>query len=730
MGLAQYETYIHTDVSVTTIDDFLSARNSIAAAFKDNKQELLDYDGDTGEPNTSRILEKYTDEELEGYLETNNLELLKPNTTLLIPKTQLNKELISISGIDQFLEQSDFNGFFAKSLVQLLSDPLYQQKDRDKIGDNEVLTTIYPEISVWIYIGALDSIINVSEFVMSCNISVGKEGGEFSITLPPIVELNSQDISNFEGSLYSSNNINVGGISNSNNEFYFHKYIQENDIVFIKFEQLEIEQEERQQDFTISKSALSGQIYDMIGLVNSNSKSSAYGQNDVSINITGNDLMKLLIDDGSYFFPLLFTVGAEDTFVNKQQDTKLIQRVWSTGNYNSLFAYSLRGIADTLQFIINQLANLGVVGEEVDLFSSYGDRRTKVYRLENQGDDSFSEELHNGVWQIIKLLVDGNIADRRVADSSISQPDGSLIVQFQKICQEPFVEFWGDTYGDFYNFIVRQPPYTKSTILSFLNGVPLEDNTNKSDDGSLVLKSSNISQEQPDLVITIDPKDIITEDISWEVDQIYSWYELKPQGTFLGSTNSISLAQLPIVYFPEYANKWGCKKMGAVSNYISYRAFNGKDTDTNRDLFKEALINDYKYLIESNMYLPFTRKGSIVINGDRRYKRGTWVRHGGTNEVYYVESVINDYNISESSIDRTTILTLSRGMVEKYIKGYNGLSYFDIIDTDTIRDVLLEKLTSGGQSKTKPRVNVKSNFGVNPDAFDFFYSRQQMEDNI
>lgn len=722
MALTEFEIYIHTDINIITISDFLSKKDSIAAAFKDNKDEFLDYDGGTGYSNLDRAYEMYTEQEKEDNEKNNDIELLKVNTEFLIPKTLLNKELLSISGKNQFLKQSNFKAFYGKSLLQLLKDPLYTPKVRFKYSDKDSLTYLYPYISVWIYVGALNDIINVTDYVMSCSIGVSDQGGTFSIILPPVISLDDENIYKSGNSIYSGNNIK-NEILDKNNEFYFNKFIQTNDIVFIKFEKLEIEKEERLEDFVLNKSVLPNQIYDMIGLVNSNSKSTSYQNIDASITISGSDLMKLLIEDGSYFFPLLFTSGIEDTFVNLQDDDKLLKRTFVTGKYESLYAFSLRSISSTIQFIVNQLANLGVVGDDVDLFSSYGERRTKVYRLDNESDGELSEDLHIGIWQIIKLLVDDNVSDRRVADSSISQPDGSLITQFQKVCQPPFVEFFGDTYGDFYNFIVRQPPFTKAQILSFINGTATDINTITGQSEELIIQSDGLNKQQVDLLLTIDPDDIMIENLEWEGEQIYSWYEIRPQGSFIGSGNDISLAYIPIVYFPQYANKWGCRRLSAVSNYISYQALTGKDSDINRDFLKEAIINDYKYMMDSNVYLPFTRKGNIIINGDRRFKRGTWVRHGGTGEIYYVDAVSNDFSVNNNGIDRVTSLVLSRGMVERYTKG--NITYFNIVDTDFIRDVLIERLTSGNQTKNKPRVNVKSNFGVNQEIFDFFYNRQQ-----
>jgi hypothetical protein len=583
----------------------------------------------------------------------------------------------------------------------------------------------------------LNEIINVTSYVVSCSINTTSTGGSFSLVLPSFA--GDANIYKSGSALYSD-----AVLSANTGEFFFHKYIQSNDIVFIKFEKLDLEGDFIQrismsEDFIIDKSLLANQVYDMIGLVDTNNKTMSYESNDYMVSIEGRDMMKMLIDDGSYFMPLVFLKDSQSLFVNLQDDDKILQRVFTTGSYPSLFAFSLRNIPDTVQFVINQLANVGVVDESIDLFSSYGMRRTRVYRLQTDTTDTFVDKLHMGVWQIIKLLVDSNITDRLIADSSISQPDGSLISQMQKFCQEPFVEFFGDTYGDTYNLIIRQPPYTESCVLSVLNN-NVDDRSFVKDSTQMITKSS-LTSEQQDIILTIDPEDVLQENIGFEnQSQFYSWYEITPQGSFIGSADKLALAFVPIVYLPQYANKWGLRKMSVVTNYMSNRALTGKSSAFNQDLLKEAVMNDFKLLIDSYCYLPFTRRGTLILNGDRRFKRGTWVRYD--KEIFYVDSVSNEYSIAGGSIERTTTLNLNRGMVEKYIK--NSYSYFKIVDTKMIKDVLIEQLTvnssneaylssglksgaSLGITKGVPRTNIKSNFGVNQEQFDFFYSRKQFE---
>jgi hypothetical protein len=755
MSLNAFEYYIHNDVSINTVTAFLTASDSPARNFAADKVGFLNYDGGTGKSNLDRIYERYTYDEKQANPKSVTIELLKVNTELLVEKTQYNKELLSIAGKNQFLEQSNFSAFYAESLLQLLSDPLYTQNFKYKYRNNEKFTSVYPHISVWIYVGALDKILNITPFVIACSTSMSKTGGSFSLTLPAIVDLEKIDV-NFNDDFYSSNFINDG--NGKITEFYLHKYLQANDIVFIKFEKLQIEKPEIQKDFILNKSVLPNQFYDMIGLIDTNSVSTNFQGNEVSISVTGRDFMKLFQDDGSYFIPIMFCENSEDLFINVQDDNKLLKRTFTSGAYDYLFTHEIKNITTNIQYIINQLSNLGIVDESIDLFASYGDRRTSVYRLDGTKDSGYtnshtfdiktivpqnksnykkqdsnlSDNLHSepstGVWQIVKLLVDESISDRRICDASSSMPDNSLMVQMQKLCQDPFVEFFGDTYGDLYNIIVRQPPFTESQIFSALNGIINSKGTITDQKDSLNLPNPTIKSYEADLLLSIEPTDILSQDIRWENEQIYSWFEIKPQGNFIGGNNNISLAYIPIVYFPQYANKWGSRKLSYVSNYISAKSFEGKDSDNNKDYTKTAILNDYKYIIDSFVYLPFTRNCTVVLNGDRRFKIGTWIHHKGTGEIYYVTNVVQSFQITTSSIERTTTLTLTRGMFEKYLKG--DITYFNIVNTQLITQQILKNITTGTQTTSKSQINVKSDFGVNQDVFDFFYQRRQMDDYL
>lgn len=735
-----YIEYIHNDTTINTVDGFVNQPFSIVQG--QTVEKFLSYKGDTDKTNRQRIEEMYIGDE--------TYPLLKPNTRLLINIDESNREIVSVLGKDQVLEQRDFEAFLSDHLVRMLIDNKYVKAEKYDIYKNLSVIEQYPNINVWIWVRSLNKIINITNHIISLSTDVSKGGGAFSIEISPVVVLESSIET--ERNSVNDSNIYRDERRDVRNNFFFHKNIQANDVVFIKFEELEISEEDRKnQGFEISKSSLPNQVYDMIGLVDSNKQTVSPQSNDVSISISGRDLMKLLIEDSDYFIPQLFTIDAVDFYMNNVPDDRLLKRNFVSGTYRNLFSYSYRKISDSIQFIFNQCSHLGIIKDSINLFEYYGNRRSRVYRLEGENSNNFdtryinksqggnvkntrlfeenkgnlNTELHQGIWQIIKLEIDSQIDDRRIVDFSISQPDGNLLGNINKICQDPFVEFYGDTYGDMYSFIVRQPPFTKSQIIKYIDGQ---------------IANGFSFQGQTGLVVDIYDEDILSETFYFDDREAISWYQLTPKELNIMNNNSI-LSYFPIIFLPEYAEVWGNRKMDIVDNYASYDAIRDKKQDVNLNLFVKSAANDFKYVVESTMYLPFTRKGVITLNGDRRIKRGTWIRHNGTGELCYVDFVRNEYEISNTSIDRTTTIEVSRCMIEKYIKGANEtiideetgkekskmISYFDIINTELVKEVLIQRSTVADNKETKAKEKYKTSFLVDKDIFNFFLKRKQFK---
>lgn len=185
---------------------------------------------------------------------------------------------------------------------------------------------------------------------------------------------------------------------------YFNWLISSNDILFISFEKLDMELVKDTADwysgdvdnFKISTKLAEG-VYDMIGLVDevkvvTNSQSS-----EAYVEITGRDLMKLLIEDGSFFFNPSTTSDPSGVFANEQSYGKQgdvreadvmnntynnpINRLRRVTGEIDIFANRINmDISYILKGVISQLANVEVVPGYV--FETWGEDRTKYIELE------------------------------------------------------------------------------------------------------------------------------------------------------------------------------------------------------------------------------------------------------------------------------------------------------------------------------------------------------------
>lgn len=294
-----------------------------------------------------------------------------------------------------------------------------------------------------------------------------------------------------------------------------------------------------------------------------------------------------------------------------------------------------------------------------------------------------------GIWQIVKLVIDEKVAGRRLVDSSISSASGSLMNLFKKSCQEPFVEYQMDTYGDMFYIMLRKSPFDRKSIVSALKGVY----RTEEDDGKNERKTEDEKQDiMLPVVINIDATDVIRESLEFSDAEAISWYQLIPRANMYDQ-RSFATALYPAVYFPEYAAEFGSKTMQLNHYYLPGTAFERQNTNSARKI-QAQVIEDLRFMIESTAYLPFTRSGTIIINRDRRIKVGNFIRYLPTGEIFYVNAVQHSYAIADTTIDGYTTIQVSRGMIEQLIYGIpieldkslegNGdtyASYFNIIET-------------------------------------------------
>jgi len=738
-----YYEYYHQDSSITTFDGLYNMDNSPISRYSIGQQDFCEFKNVEGVSNLDCIWKLYTEEQkikfsaeysslrdqgnnAKGQSSIDSIKRQKRDvklkfdpdieinigTLLYIPKNKANVEVLAMQGKSLFMVQQNLTTFMWDEFKALVTDPTYIQSSNVSIKNQSYFVNyLHLSFNCWVYVRALDKILNITPFVKAINTVVSDGGGTFNIALNDISSID--DVKKYSETYYSY----VQKITDGNfNVSYFQKYIQQNDIVFIRYERLDIEgdADKRDNDLYVMKSSLPNKVYDMMGLIDVSTESYSAGVNISMLNISGRDFTKMIIEDSSVFFPFVLVSGGEDFFLNYNQQDKFFKRMFVGEQFVELSLKVIRSIRDSLGFIFNQLTNVGILPDKSDLFNAYREsynrvtkktenRITKVYVADSLNKDNLSTVEADGVWKIIKVIVDNQLDQRRLNNGELSSPEGTIIDLIRRVCMEPLVEFWGDTYGDQFVFMARQPPLTKAQITDYFKN---------------------------DNPINITADKVTSLDLGWD-DTYYTWYQIQPLEGLYGSNGFIATTVMPIVYFEEFANVFGMHKKVISDSYLNASVFDGDQKQMNVDVFRQSLANDLKFLIESNAILPFTRKGTITMVGDRRIKKGMWIHFTPTDEIFYVRQVENSVSVSGNTLDRSTILTVERGMKKQFVIGksditYKGknINYFDIINMDVILELLQTKIVDGKIMFAQLGNNVKL---VDTDLFEFFSKRMQWQ---
>ena len=183
--------------------------------------------------------------------------------------------------------------------------------------------------------------------------------------------------------------------STSDSRDYFNWLIQKNDIFLISFDDMSDVGDEND---------IAGKSFDMIGLVD-NVSISRDPSGNITVRISGRDLMKLINDDSSLFFPQSVANGDGNIFENtessnsdrgdmgvvKSSDGRILnnrQRMPVSGNIQLFTMEAPNGytIDFILKAVVSQLANMSIAPDE--LFNLWpSDRRTKFNELSPKPND-------------------------------------------------------------------------------------------------------------------------------------------------------------------------------------------------------------------------------------------------------------------------------------------------------------------------------------------------------
>jgi hypothetical protein len=140
--------------------------------------------------------------------------------------------------------------------------------------------------------------------------------------------------------------------------------ISENDVIFISFR--DDKKEVYEDDFFTSVDNIQNRYWDFIGLVDINSCSLTAESVDASISVSGRDLMKLLIEDGSFFFQKSYANPDSNASVfnnidipNSGDDVNALNRIVQEKQFKSVNRLITTGLIETL--FIPQARNVGFI---------------------------------------------------------------------------------------------------------------------------------------------------------------------------------------------------------------------------------------------------------------------------------------------------------------------------------------------------------------------------------
>lgn len=318
---------------------------------------------------------------------------------ILIPIENVDTDT-AISSTNFQDQSADFGEFYEERLAEIMTDPAYVKEEGLSKGEERVFVFGWfkSRSNIKNDKNAVPEFFDLSKYVVSLNTNVTMNGGTFSMRLPyvePFRITKCGDKSVFSSDVSSLNRTDV---SEDGSFDYFSNMIGTNDLLFISFEALQMDNREKLSKATTTDEFIANLdtgVFDMIALVDSVSIEKDYTTSSAFVNIQGRDLMKLLTDDGSYYYNLSMTSFAEEIFGNKDdimsgdefsvlkkngEITKPIDRMrFFSGGLIPFANVKERRIKHIVNTVITLLANIEICPDY--LFNGYGDKRNKGIEL-------------------------------------------------------------------------------------------------------------------------------------------------------------------------------------------------------------------------------------------------------------------------------------------------------------------------------------------------------------
>lgn len=660
---------------------------------------------DGNQTNLDRVVEMYTPSEKVKYkddIENETIPYIKDGTRILIKSSGLEAQRVRFENSDVFsVPDSSAVMYWTENIKRITSDPLYQSVWKNPVG-SVVVQQKNLNVRVWVYSRAFGRLVDVSPYVTALSTSKSGFNGSFSVQVNPVKIKKLVSSFNYSEVNQFGVDVELGGFTDNSEDDrargysktldWFTVFMQQNDMVWIRFEELQCEEKyQASKSDTLIKSEsdlTSSLVWDMIGFVDSVTTAVNYDGSSCSVSITGRDFSKLFEDDGISFIPFNSVFGsAHNMTLMVSDESPFLRR-----NVDGMIAFGMyfQSIKSSLGFIFEKCSQIKIVD------------RTVFSGCDRYADEDWKQDTYNpdGVWRLFKVWCDGQLDDRIFYNNALVNPDGSVADFIHSTCKEPFVEVLGDTWGAGYDLIIRKPPFDRSSIQT-------------------MYYAKNSQGASAESYIDILDEDLYGFSLSFD-SRVYSWYKIVPADGLIPGINANTVAIIiPVFYLDRYVEVFGNKRCIVQDPYVLSAYLGGAKSEKKISSLFTTLAADYIYAIESTAYLPFTRRGTITINGDRRIKVGTFVRLAATNEIFYVTAVQQSVSFGESSLDRQTVLTVERGMVVDYIVNEN-YNYFNIVNIDGLKGAL-EKALSSGVKNTEFNTTLTRDGAV----FNFFLGRRQ-----
>lgn len=390
--------------------------------FDENKKEIFDQLTDSDKVKIKEKGGKYPESENDITIDT----ILPNPCSLLVDPEKVTAE-VAINQTNYQVETDDFYAFAEEKIQEMYQDEGYKISSTTKKA---------PTCSVFGWFKSLyflkqvngkrwrdeskvaKELADLSHYIISLATNVTENGGSFSFRLPALnapkalsnIYWNGEDENRIWGSpekdisrYGSEGHFYDKSIFAQTESNYFNWLISSNDLIFISFEKLDMELFRRKEnglsdndDRFDFREAINEGVFDMIGLIDDVKVVTNAANSEAYVEVTGRDLMKLLIEDGSFFFNPSTTSDPSSVFINessgaKQGDIKdanqlnntynnPINRLRNVTDELDIFANKINmDIGYILKGVISQLANVEVVPNYV--FEPWGSDRTKFIEL-------------------------------------------------------------------------------------------------------------------------------------------------------------------------------------------------------------------------------------------------------------------------------------------------------------------------------------------------------------